>query len=47
MHSFILVVGTPRDGFEFLGPFDSVDAAVEYAEDREYDYWWAEELCKP
>jgi hypothetical protein len=45
---YILVIGTPIGGFEFVGPFPDADTAVEYGErhteDRE---WWVAKLDKP
>jgi len=37
----ILLTGGPGDGFEAIGPFDSSDDAIDYAETKNIqDNWW-------
>ena len=41
----ILVVGGPNLGFQFYGPFDTEDDAINYAETIEFDeIWWISHL---
>ena len=44
---YVLVVGNPIDGLQFVGPFPDHDAAVEYAERYEDQEWWVTSLDKP
>ena len=46
----IIITGSPADGFEFIGPFVSNSAAVEYVlTDPSLDkgYWWVAPLHAP
>lgn len=46
---YIIIYGNPVDGFNFRGPFSSMDAALEYAE-RHDDYdetWWISSVSAP
>lgn len=47
--SYIIVTGNPKDGFVYIGPFDSHEDAVQHAEwkaNLEAD-WWVIELLEP
>lgn len=45
---FVIVFGNPIDGFNFRGPFDSVEDANHSAEASDPDdYWWVAELNPP
>ena len=46
MKKFILIYGDPPDGFNFIGPFDSHDDALRYAE-RYSSNWWIAALEDP
>jgi hypothetical protein len=35
----IIVYGNPIDGFRYVGPFESRDAALHYCEDDGGDWW--------
>jgi len=48
--NYIIIVGTPVDGFKYVGPFVDRDEAVHYAEveARGFDAdWWIAELVWP
>ncbi len=41
----IVVTGSPADGFTFIGPFDRVEDAIEWAEVFIHiDTWWVASL---
>ncbi len=41
MEKYILIYGTPIDGFTIVGPFDGPDDAIKHAEDNRIDAdWW-------
>ncbi len=45
----IVMCGNPVDGFNCVGPFDTVDEANDWADEhvaREYD-WWVMPLAEP
>ena len=46
--SAVVMYGNPKDGFGIVGPFDTYEAANEYADQnvREED-WWTVELERP
>jgi len=44
---FIVIKGNPVDGFTFHGPFDSAEAASEWAGRSEYTGWAAARLIEP
>lgn len=46
---FILIYGNPGDGFNYRGPFNSMEEAVEYAElHDDYDEtWWISSIESP
>jgi len=45
---YIVIAGTPNDGFAFTGPFDSHEEALEWAENaRLTDDWWIAPLDAP
>ncbi len=45
---FLLVVGDPVDGFDYVGPFDSSEQAQEWAQEfTDGDSWWVVELQSP
>lgn len=48
---FIVVTGTPIDGFRFFGPFSDGNEATEYAatncESDHCESWWVVKLEKP
>ena len=43
---FIVMTGSPSDGFEFTGPFDSYDEAAEWSAGLG-EAWWIEKLHHP
>lgn len=45
---FILICGTPADGFQHFGPFDSGELANDHGDDslKNLD-WWVIELLPP
>jgi len=43
----IVIIGSPDAGFEFVGPFDSSEDALAYAEQERTKNWWVCELQKP
>lgn len=48
MPQFIIVTGTPYEGFTPIGPFPSSDVAIKFAEATfEQDDWWLMELEEP
>ena len=38
---YIVVRGNPRDGFTFVGPYDSVEQAIEDQDSVDTDWWTA------
>lgn len=44
---FILCVGSPSEGFYYIGPFESADDASAYAEENIDNYWWISKLESP
>ena len=45
----IVIFGNPTDGFNYVGPFDTRDDALGWADDnvaREYD-WWIATMAAP
>ena len=44
---FIIIIGDPHDGFEHIGPFETVDDASTYAEARYKCAWWIAALIVP
>lgn len=47
--SWVIAFGDPFDGIQLVGPFDSHEAAVEYAEDESGSStdWWIAPLEQP
>ncbi len=45
--SYILATGNPKDGFQYIGPFDTADEASGYALDHLSYEWWTIELDPP
>lgn len=43
---FCVITGSPADGFEVTGPFDSHDAASEWASELA-EGWWVQVLHAP
>jgi hypothetical protein len=41
---YIVVSGTPADGFAFWGPLEDPDAAASWAESNLHGDWWVTEL---
>jgi hypothetical protein len=37
---YIVVMGTPMNGFTFHGPFESVEAAADWADTQTRPDWW-------
>lgn len=45
---YIITFGNPVDGFNYCGPFDTADDAVQYANTFDDDGpWWVVELTPP
>jgi hypothetical protein len=44
---YVLAYGSPTDGFEYVGPFDSHEAAVDYGETTRDVDWWVIALVAP
>lgn len=45
---YVLIVGDPVVGYDYIGPFDGYEEAVKYGEDQGYDQtWWATQLLTP
>jgi|HubBroStandDraft_3_1064219.scaffolds.fasta_scaffold568958_2 hypothetical protein len=46
--NYIIIIGTPIEGLNFIGPFDNITPALNYAR-KEYgdDSWWIKELVEP
>lgn len=42
----IIVKGNPVDGLYFIGPFDTSEEAIDYAENNDSD-WWIADLNPP
>jgi hypothetical protein len=36
---YVFATGNVKDGFDFIGPFDSHDEAIAYAENHRYESW--------
>jgi len=48
MKKFIVIQGTPADGFDYFGPFDTPNDAAEYvAADYSPVNWWVVPLITP
>lgn len=44
----LVITGNPVDGFEYIGPFDDTETAVEWCQDMFDDEdWWVTELTSP
>lgn len=43
---WVLVTGSPSDGFSFIGPFTDHDAALRYG-DQSKDAWWVTPIVEP
>lgn len=45
---WIIVVGNPVDGFEYHGPFNHEDNAIQWADNYiEDEEWWLSHLTAP
>lgn len=44
---WIIVTGNPVDGFEYHGPFNTEDSAIEWADTFIEDEWWLAHLDAP
>ncbi len=46
---YIIIYGNPGDGFNYRGPFDTMEEAVNYAETHDdYDEtWWVSSVEPP
>lgn len=48
MPKFIAIQGTPADGFDYFGPFDTANEAADYVEaDYSRENWWIVPLTTP
>ena len=48
MSTWIVITGTPSDGFIYYGPFKSKGDAIEYAENENFhESWWIDTLELP
>jgi len=47
--SYVILIGNPVDGLEFIGPFDDGNEATEYAEVKVHrnKEWWLAEMEAP
>ncbi len=46
--SYIVCYGNPIDGFDFVGPFESAEEAVEYGNSERFSTnWWVAKLYEP
>ena len=43
---YIVITGTPSDGFRYTGPFDNEEDAINYIEYSKFD-WWIDEIKEP
>lgn len=43
----LAVTGNPIDGFSFVGPFDSYEAASEWSDRRSDSDWWIVKVEAP
>lgn len=46
---WILIAGSPLEGFSYYGPFTDTDTAIQWAEDAKHqiDDWWLIRLEDP
>lgn len=44
--TYIIVFGSPVEGFSYCGPFESHEDALDYAEDHRETSWWIAELSE-
>ena len=48
MPKFLLIAGDPVAGYDYTGPFETEDEAIEWAgEIYNNPYWWVVELDEP
>jgi hypothetical protein len=48
MPQFIAIQGTPADGFDHFGPFDTPEEAADYVQaDYSRENWWIVRLTTP
>lgn len=48
MEKYIVIMGNPVDGFDYIGPFNSFDEADEYvANERNPENFWIAQLATP
>lgn len=49
MEKWIIIIGNPCEGFEFIGPFDSLEEAARHGnQDGNIDQeWWTAKLDDP
>ncbi len=45
--SYIVITGSLSDGFEFTGPFDDSDAAMQFVADTSSESGWVMRLLPP
>lgn len=43
---YIIVLGNPVRGLAFVGPFDTHQETLDYAESRRFDEWWIATMLK-
>jgi hypothetical protein len=44
---YVILTGNPADGFDVIGPFDGLEAAIQYARANIPAEWWATVLESP
>ena len=44
---FIVITGDPVDGFSHIGPFKTMEDAIEWAQTHKSTDWWAAPLRSP
>ena len=48
INGYIIIFGSPGDGFTFVGPFKTGDEATKVAESMlKDDAWWVDEVVLP
>lgn len=43
----IIIIGNPVEGFEYFGPFDSIDQATDWGADLVQGDWWVTVVESP
>lgn len=44
---YIVMIGTPGNGFRFYGPFECIEDAQTFATEYMPEEWWIEKLRNP